>query len=522
MQEQPLIPQYLHPDDKYEGGYGSFEAGVQVAVQKQAVTVPQIPDLTYVGTAQAPQVPASSLYQVKENAKQTSVGTYTVKLELKDFANYMWADSTSEKVTIQDAEAMISYQILPAEITVDVTAATAAQVLYGQKLTSEAADQTSTVNGQNNIVTALTAKGKVSGTKATYKDVSGGNRDVAGTWSWITDTDGNLLVNTAGKEVATAQPLVPSDTAYQVKARFTPNDKNLKTYEAYLPVKVGQSDPYVPYTLSTDSFYLGKGNSQFYYTPGGITIKEKDQPVYNRYTGEQITGIWEWDDPLKQETESKVFGARFVFDNSENSSFYTMPRQNCKITVRDYIIATLHVIVASENLKLTGNDIGDKSKFGLKNGEGSYTSIIDEKQTKYLFRVDGWQNARDDQNNIIRETTMVAKSITAGGVQVAQGGFIPYRCIVSTSDVTITSMQPSTGDVYAVLVDLGTHRGDVSVTLTVDAVEPTYKVPSQAVQSASKSRKAAKKANSSAYPYTNCHPGTGNRVDHSDTSGNSG
>lgn len=482
------------PGDKYEGGYGSFEAGVQVAVQKQAVTVPQIPDLTYVGTAQAPQVPASSLYQVKENAKQTSVGTYTVKLELKDFANYMWADSTSEKVTIQDAEAMISYQILPAEITVDVTAATAAQVLYGQKLTSEAADQTSTVNGQNNIVTALTAKGKVSGTKATYKDVSGGNRDVAGTWSWITDTDGNLLVNTAGKEVATAQPLVPSDTAYQVKARFTPNDKNLKTYEAYLPVKVGQSDPYVPYTLSTDSFYLGKGNSQFYYTPGGITIKEKDQPVYNRYTGEQITGIWEWDDPLKQETESKVFGARFVFDNSENSSFYTMPRQNCKITVRDYIIATLHVIVASENLKLTGNDIGDKSKFGLKNGEGSYTSIIDEKQTKYLFRVDGWQNARDDQNNIIRETTMVAKTITAGGVQVAQGGFIPYRCIVSTSDVTITSMQPSTGDVYAVLVDLGTHRGDVSVTLTVDAVEPTYKVPSQAVQSASKSRKAAKKA----------------------------
>ena len=226
----------------------------------------------------------------------------------------------------------------------------------------------------------------------------------------------------------------------------------------------------------------------------GITIKEKDQPVYNRYTGEQITGIWEWDDPLKQETESKVFGARFVFDNSENSSFYTMPRQNCKITVRDYIIATLHVKVASENLKLTGNDSGDKSKFGLKNGEGSYTSIIDEKQTKYLFRVDGWQNARDDQNNIIRETTMVAKSITAGGVQVAQGGLIPYRYNVSTSDVTITSMQPSTGDVYAVVVDLGTHLGDVDVTLTVDAVEPTYKVPSQAVQSASKSRKAAKKA----------------------------
>lgn len=59
--------------------------------------------------------------------------------------------------------------------------------------------------------------------------MSGGNRDVAGTWSWITDTDGNLLVNTAGKEVATAQPLVPSDTAYQVKARLATNDKNLKT-----------------------------------------------------------------------------------------------------------------------------------------------------------------------------------------------------------------------------------------------------------------------------------------------------
>ncbi len=34
---------------------------------------------------------------------------------------------------------------------------------------------------------------------------------------------------------------------------------------------------------------------------------------------------------------------------------------------------------------------------------------------------------------------MVAKSITAGGVQVAQGGFIPYRYNVSTSDVTINS-----------------------------------------------------------------------------------
>ena len=60
------------------------------------------------------------------------MGTYTVKLELKDFTNYLWADPASEKVTIHDAEATISYLILPAEITVDVTAATAAQVHYGQ------------------------------------------------------------------------------------------------------------------------------------------------------------------------------------------------------------------------------------------------------------------------------------------------------------------------------------------------------------------------------------------------------
>ena len=490
------------PNDKYEGGYGSFEATVEVTVQKQTVTVPQISDLTYVGTAQAPQVAASNLYQVKENTAKTSVGTYTVKLELKDFTNYMWADSTSEKVTIQDAEAMISYQILPAEITVDTAAASTTQVLYGQKLTSEAADQISTVNGQKNITTALTAKGKVSGTKATYKGASGENRDVAGTWSWITDSDGNLMVNTSGKEVATAQPLVPSDTAYQVNARFTPNDKNLKEYEAYLPVKVGKSDPYVPYTLSTDSFYLGKGNSGFYYTPNGVKINEKEQPVYNRYTGEQITGTWEWDDPSKQETESKEFGAKFVFSNSKYDPLYTMPRQNCTITVRDYILVTLKINVASENLKLTGSDIGNKSKFGLKGGVASYTvkknlqqGSTDGSNGRVEFDVDCWQNLRDDENVVVPKTRMVIKTASASGKMMASGTFGTER-YVNIQAITSPYVGDS-DDMYVVTVDLNSNapHGDVSISLTVDAVEPTYKVQSQAVQSASKSKKAAKKAN---------------------------
>ena len=301
------------PDEKYHGGYGAFEAEVSVTIQKAKVSVPTIADLTYNGAGQTASVPVSSYYNVKENPSNTNAGTYTVKLELTDSANYEWEDSSSEKVTT------ISYQILPAEITVDTSKASTEPIQYGQKLTAESKDQTATVNGVQNVKTELTAKGKVRGYSATFKNASGEDTSVNGTWAWITTTDGKVQIKSDdGKETMVSQPLAAG--TYQVKAQFIPNnsDGNLKSSEAYIPVTVQKATPYTGnVTLTSEQYQTETIKNTLSYAFISSTGE-----VTNPYTGKPITGSWEWDDPEREPEDQEKYGVTFKSDdqNYKNGS----------------------------------------------------------------------------------------------------------------------------------------------------------------------------------------------------------
>lgn len=295
------------PDEKYHGGYGAFEAEVSVTIQKAKVSVPTIADLTYNGAGQTASVPESSYYNVKENPSNTNAGTYTVKLELTDSANYEWEDSSSEKVTT------ISYQILPAEITVDTSKASTDPILYGQKLTAESKDQTATVNGVQNVKTELTAKGKVRGYSATFKNASGEDTSVNGTWAWITTTDGKVQIKSDdGKEKTVSQPLTVG--TYQVKARFIPNDSdgNLKSSEAYIPVTVQKATPYTENVTLTAELYQKAVGEEYKLSDAFISSSQR---VKNPYTGNLITGNWKWDDPEIVPEDQKSYGVTFEPDD---------------------------------------------------------------------------------------------------------------------------------------------------------------------------------------------------------------
>lgn len=301
------------PDEKYHGGYGTFEAEVSVTIQKAKVPVPTIADLTYNGAGQTASVPVSSYYNVKENPSNTNAGTYTVKLELTDSANYEWEDSNSEKVTT------ISYQILPAEITVDTSKASTDPIQYGQKLTAESKDQTATVNGVQNVKTELTAKGKVRGYSATFKNASGEDTSVNGTLAWITTTDGKVQIKSDdGKETMVSQPLAAG--TYQVKAQFIPNnsDGNLKSSEAYIPVTVQKATPYTGnVTLTSEQYQTETIKNALSYAFISSTGE-----VTNPYTGKPITGSWEWDDPEREPEDQEKYGVTFKSDdqNYKNGS----------------------------------------------------------------------------------------------------------------------------------------------------------------------------------------------------------
>ena len=312
------------PHEKYNGGYGTFEAEVSVTIQKAKVPVPTIADLIYNGAGQTASVPESSYYKVKENPSNTNAGTYTVKLELTDSANYEWEGSSSEKVTIDGIAATISYQILPAEITVDTSNASTEPIQYGQKLTAGSKDQTATVNGVQNVKTELTAKGKIIGYSATFKNASGEDTSVNGTWAWITTTDGKVQIKSDdGKEKTVSQPLTVG--TYQVKAQFIPNnsDGNLKSAEAYIPVTVQKATPYTGNVTLTAELYQKAVGEEYKLSDAFISSSQR---VKNPYTGNLITGNWKWDDPEIVPEDKKSYGVTFEPDDQNyNTKSGTCP-----------------------------------------------------------------------------------------------------------------------------------------------------------------------------------------------------
>lgn len=400
------------PDDKYEGGYETITVQVPVTVNKVQVEVPLLDDRTYDGNTAAAEISGTARYRVKKNDKVKNAGTYTVELELTDLTNYVWKESTSDKVKIQGAVAMISYQILPASIIVNVEKATVENILYGQKLTQNAADKTETVNGVENILTEVTAKGRVNGYSVAYAESSGAPAG-SGNWSWVTSqgTDGKeqLTVMSAGGETTVAQPLAAG--TYQVKARFTPADGNLNTYDTYLPVTINKSVPYVGYTLESDSFYLPEGDTfQLKY----LNIGKKDNTVHNRYTGETITGTWEWDDEeLEGEKNRREFGVTYKLNDKNN---YVEPGTTCHVALRPYIKIMLE-LTADDRLMLNDNDVGNKDKYGFIPGKSRIlTARLDQSDPKIkeaTFVTDCWQYATD-QSGAVKPESMLKVAAAYG------------------------------------------------------------------------------------------------------------
>ena len=394
------------PADKYQGGYGTFEAQVTVRIEKIQIDVPAVEDLTYNGSSQSANVSATGYYTVKENPSVTAAGTYTVKLELRDSVNYAWAGSSNDKVVIDGAVAAISYQILPAEILVNTDRAAVEPVMYGQKLTGEDTNQKATVNGVENVTTELTAKGKVSGFTVVYKDNTAQSVTTGGTWSWLTDENGNVTVKTANGDTSMAQPLKVG--TYQIKAKFTPNDTNLKPYESYLPVTVQKSNPYVPYELNTDNFYMPEGE---YFTLKYIEIKEKDRSLYNAYTGEEIKGQWDWVDPETISYTDGEFSAKFTISGDAADS-YIQPGTTCGVYIRADIIIKL-AFLAKGGVVLSEGELSDPNKYGLK-GEDLTAEIwyYSKSSEKTIIRsVDFWKNAWDNTGyNILEPARMRIES----------------------------------------------------------------------------------------------------------------
>ena len=355
------------PDEKYHGGYGTFEAEVSVTIQKAKVPVPTIADLTYNGAGQTASVPVSSYYKVKENPSNTNAGTYTVKLELTDSANYEWEDSSSEKVTT------ISYQILPAAITVDTSNASTEPIQYGQKLTAESKDQTATVNGVENVKTELTAKGKIIGYSATFKNASGEDTSVNGTWAWITTTDGKVQIKSDdGKEKTVSQPLTVG--TYQVKAQFIPNnsDGNLKSAEAYIPVTVQKTTPYVVGEMGDTIMYQG-GN----HTIANAEIKADSVKAYNPYIeNEVLNGSWVWGDSTYIPMQSGENSVRFI--PSDANTYTSDASKNCKVTIRNTI--EIHYVIIAKATIGTGK-LEDRTGILKKWNPGNTTFTIELKGT---------------------------------------------------------------------------------------------------------------------------------------------
>ena len=361
------------PSEKsYGNGFGTFTRIINVTgIQKKSLTVPTIENLTYNGDNQAAAVPDSTEYTVSENKEHKGVGEYTVVLALSDMANTKW-DATKANVVEEKGIAIINYWILPAATTANTdNVSTAIQLLYGQKLvvTADGEDATTTTtNGK--VVTGLVAAGKVSGATVTS---SLGKSVTEGTWSWIL-TEGKVTLEN-GK--AAAQPLAASETVYKVKALFTPTDSNLKSCEAYLPVKVGKATPDTSSATLTANIYHKSGASTYAQKLSSVLIGVTGKPK-NPYTGDSIDGTWEWNDPdIEPQPGTKSPTANFT--PTDQTSYTNSGWGTCSLTINE-------IEIVCDSITYEGDGLGLNGKLVVKTTPGD--AIVWSKQySAYVLEV---------------------------------------------------------------------------------------------------------------------------------------
>ena len=80
------------------------------SVVKATVEIPIVEDVEYTGQHLSADIVSNNLYNVISNNGGTQRGTYTVQLELKDQANYAWAEHEG----VNNAQVTLSYQIVTA------------------------------------------------------------------------------------------------------------------------------------------------------------------------------------------------------------------------------------------------------------------------------------------------------------------------------------------------------------------------------------------------------------------------
>lgn len=161
---------------------------------------------------------------------------------------------------------------------------------------------------------------------------------------------------------------------YQVKAQFIPNnsDGNLKSAEAYIPVTVQKTTPYVVGEMGDTIMYQG-GN----HTIANAEIKADSVKAYNPYIeNEVLNGSWVWGDSTYIPMQSGEKSVRFI--PSDTNTYTSDASKNCKVTIRNTI--EIHYVIIAKATIGTGK-LEDRTGILKKWNPGNTTFTIELKGT---------------------------------------------------------------------------------------------------------------------------------------------
>ena len=318
------------PAAKYQGGFGtSYSVSVKLNLYRKKVWVNDLPMTeSYNGQHQKAVFPNDAPYEVVENNGGTNAGTYPVRLKLKNPTSYQWwrENANSSQTGLSGSEYSYNFTIEKAAPT--LTEGNVQPINYGQKLTA-GEDKKAEVNGVKDILTKYSAQTLLTGYSVRYSTVS--DTAIAGTWSWVTETNTQgedlVTIKKDGNETQCVQPLDAG--TYQIKVKFTPstNQDNLAECVTFVTLKVNKSQPYVGGCTLTASLYQ---NDSFDNQLGNAAIQATGS-AKNQYTGQMVSGSWQWVDPNIKPNTTKTYQAKFVAGDTSN---YTSDATcNCSVTV---------------------------------------------------------------------------------------------------------------------------------------------------------------------------------------------
>ena len=308
------------PAEKYNGGFANMVFNVYSNLSYKNVYIPELQPVKYTGEPLAAFAQTKyDDYYVKENVVKTDAGSYPVTLVLNDKLNCRWYEEQSNGgVNITTYDQTLQFVIEKAKPTI-TKIGKVTSIPYGQKLTSGDTKQ-EMVAGVAGITTRVSAKALVEGYTVSY-GLDAQYEPAGGTWTWVTDTSAELLTEKNGEEISqVTQPL--SAGTHLIKAKYTPNGNadNLETLETYLEVKVSQGSVVErgPYYVTATRIYKPSTASENENALSSSILMASGK-LYNQYTGEVVSGHWEWDKPdIIPPNEGGTYGVHFIPDDLIN------------------------------------------------------------------------------------------------------------------------------------------------------------------------------------------------------------